>query len=115
MPSLFSSGAFIQQCFAVHPLCLTVKMVTLPDKLGISCSNCKMRHRLTLRALALLTPEATVVEPEQPIPIDHCALHHIDDLRIQEVNIEKSTIQIRCRPCKVSYHLTVSLFESYQP
>ncbi|MEC4672638.1 MAG: hypothetical protein VST68_00485 [Nitrospirota bacterium] len=115
MPSIITGGAFFQQCFAVHPLCLAVKMVKLPDKLGISCSNCKMRYRLSIGTLSLITPEGTFIDSERPPPLDHCAIHHMDDLRIQEVHIEKNKIQIRCRPCKVSYHLTISLFETYQP
>ena len=115
MPSVYSSGAFIQQCFAVHPLCLTVKMISLPDKLGISCTNCQMRHRLTIATMSLLTPEATLVPSEKPVPIEHCSQHHMDDLRVQEIDIEQSTIRLRCRPCKVSYHLTISLFETYMP
>ena len=115
MPSLFASGAFIQQCFAVHPLCLSIKMVALPDKLGISCSNCKIRHRLSIETLSLISPEDTLLDPEQSPPLDHCATHHIDDLRIQDVNIEKSMVQVRCRPCKIGYHLTIRLFETYQP
>lgn len=74
-----------------------------------------MRHRLTIGTLSLVTPEGTLFDPTQPAPLEHCAIHHIDDLRIQEVSIEKDMIQIRCRPCKVSYHLTINLFETYQP
>ena len=74
-----------------------------------------MRHRLTIETLALMAPDARIVESDQPAPIEHCERHHMDELRIQEIDIEKNVIQIRCRPCKVSYHLTIKLFETYQP
>jgi hypothetical protein len=64
MGQVFKSGAFIQQCFAVHPLCLNLKSLHLPSGLVLRCTSCNMLHRLTLRALVLRVSAVHAVEDE---------------------------------------------------
>ena len=51
--SVFKSGAFLQQCFSVHPLTLNLKIVTPPDLVGVFCTNCRMKHRMIIRQVTL--------------------------------------------------------------
>ena len=112
---IFNSGAFLQQCFAVHPLSLSFKMVTLPDKIGILCANCNMRHRLTLTMFHPRQQDEPMAENGAVPQLKLCAKTHSEDLRVSDVNVERDSIQLRCRECNRTYHFNVSLFETYQP
>ena len=115
MSQIFKSGAFIQQCFAVHPLSLSFKMLSLPDKVGVLCTNCNMRHRLTVRLFKSQLGEEPLEEVGATDKLAQCTAAHPEDLRISEVSVERDSIQFRCRKCKRAYHVDVSLFESHQP
>ena len=112
---IFKSGAFIQQCFAVHPLSLSFKMITLPDKVGILCANCNMRHRLTVRVFQAQVHDEPFIETEAPQQLESCTKAHADDLRVSGVNVEHNAVQLRCRVCKRTYQMNISLFETYLP
>ncbi len=59
MAEIIRSGAFLQQCWSVHPLCLTVKRVE-PDRIVVlTCSSCRMVHRVTTVAI---TRQASAAE-----------------------------------------------------
>ena len=47
MAEIIRSGAFLQQCWSVHPLCLTVKRVEPERIVVLTCSSCRMVHRVT--------------------------------------------------------------------
>ncbi|MDX1410548.1 MAG: hypothetical protein R3351_00175 [Nitrospirales bacterium] len=112
---IFNTGAFLQQCFAVHPLSLSFKMVTLPDKVGILCANCNMRHRLTV-AMSQGSQQEEPLAEEGAVPqLKLCAKTHSEDLRVSGVNVESDSVQLRCRECNRTYQFHVSLFETYQP
>ena len=112
---IFKSGAFIQQCFAVHPLSLSFKMITLPDKAGILCANCNMRHRLTVGVFQTQVHDEPLVEHGAAEQLEKCTKAHADDLRVSGVNVEHDTVQLRCRVCSRTYQMNVSLFETYLP
>ncbi len=112
---IFNTGAFLQQCFAVHPLSLSFKMITLPDKVGILCSNCNMRHRLTVTNFHSHLQNETLPEGGAAPFLKQCAETHSEDLRVSGVNVERDSVQLRCRECQRTYHINVSLFETYQP
>ena len=112
---IFNSGAFLQQCFAVHPLSLSFKMVTLPDKVGILCANCNMRHRLTVNGFHTHLADGPLTELGAAPHLKNCAEAHPEDLRVSGVNVEKDSVQLRCRECQRNYHIQVSIFETYQP
>ena len=112
--AVFKSGAFLQQCFSVHPLSLGVKVVTLPDLIGIVCLNCRMRHRLTLSQsaeTANATPENQLHGAEDVHP---CSTQHIEDLRVASVDVVQNFVEIRCRPCRRTFRLKIRLFETHQ-
>ena len=46
MAQRFQSGAFVQQCFAVHPLCLSLKRLDEQGRLIIACTSCRMMHQM---------------------------------------------------------------------
>ena len=112
---IFNSGAFLQQCFAVHPLSLSFKMVTLPDKVGILCANCNMRHRLTVKVCHSHRHDEPLTESEAAPNLKQCAEAHSEDLRVSGVNVQSDSVQFRCRECQRTYDVNVSLFETYQP
>ncbi len=115
MAKVFQSGAFLQQCFSVHPLSLTVKMLTLPDTIGIACIHCKSRHRLTIGAITHLIEHAAMREEDAATGLAACVTHHQNALHVTEVCVNRDIIQFRCRECKAGFHATVSRFETYQP
>ncbi len=112
---IFNTGAFLQQCFAVHPLSLSFKMVTLPDKVGILCANCNMRHRLTVTMFQARQQDEPLTEQGAAPQLKLCSGSHSEDLRVSGVNVESDSVQLRCRECQRTYHFNVSLFETYQP
>jgi len=111
---IFNGGAFLQQCFAVHPLSLSFKIVALPDKVGILCANCNMRHRLTVKVFHTHIHDEPLTERGAAPHLKQCAKAHSDDLRVSGVNVESDSVQLRCRECQRTYHFNVSLFETYK-
>ena len=47
MAQRFQSGAFVQQCFAVHPLSL-LKRIDEQGRLVVACTSCCMMHLATV-------------------------------------------------------------------
>ncbi len=115
MSSVVKSGAFLQQCFAVHPLSLSFKLLKLPDKVGILCTNCKMQHRLIFRGLAIVSGQGQPAEQGAVDSILKCATEHQEDLRVSGVDVVRDTVQFRCRGCKMRYQVTITAIETYQP
>ncbi len=115
MANVFRSSAFLQQCFSVHPLSLTVKMLTLPDTVGIACSHCKSRHRLTIGPITHSIGKLEMCEEGAATGLATCVTSHRAALHVTEVCAERDLIQFRCRECKAGFQATVSLFETYQP
>ena len=112
---IFNTGAFLEQCFAVHPLSLSFKVVTLPNKVGILCANCNMRHRLTVTKFHAHQHNEALTDTGAAPHLKYCADTHSDDVRVSGVNVESDSVQLRCRECQRTYHIRVSLFETYQP
>lgn len=112
--NVFKSGAFLQQCFSVHPLSLNLKMVVLPEMVGVVCKNCRMRHRLTIQQGVAQPPEKSGPGNQALHLLQECFHAHPEEIRICTVHIEHQAIEFRCRPCHRTYKLDVSLFESHQ-
>ena len=112
--AVFKSGAFLQQCFSVHPLSLCLKMVGIPETVGVFCMNCRMRHRITIRTCSPSLPEQAGLEVVDLAALNHCFHLHPEEIRLTAVAVEQDTIQFRCRPCHKIFSLTVSLIETYQ-
>ncbi|GKS57116.1 hypothetical protein YTPLAS18_06430 [Nitrospira sp.] len=123
MAQIFHSGAFVQQCFAVHPLCLSVKRYEGSDRMVLTCTSCNMSHRLTVgevlaRLMVVpsesgvpLTPESSVSPAEQ---LAHCAAEHAPALSVRAVDVVEELIGLRCGECRRVYELTIPAIETHQ-
>ena len=112
MPT-FKSGAFAQQCFSSHPLSLSFKVLTLPDRVVVACTDCRMRHRFTLRALTSRHSEAGHPEREATDDLAQCSKTHPAELRVSGVDVVRDSVTVRCGECRRTYNLDVSVFETH--
>ena len=113
MPT-FKSGAFVQQCFASHPLALSFKALTLPDRVVVTCTSCGMRHRFLVQALTARAGEEGSPEREAKDDLAKCVAAHPAALRVSTVDVAHDSVKLRCGECSRTYRLTVSAFETYQ-
>ena len=114
MSPIYKSGAFIQQCFAVHPLSMNVKLFTLPNIVGVLCQNCQIRHRITVQTISTFLGEESASEEDASISLSGCTNQHPEELRISGMNVVHDLMQLRCHECKKRYQLTISFVESHQ-
>ena len=123
MTHIFHSGAFIQQCFAVHPLCLSVKRYETAERMVLTCSSCSMSHRLTVEEVATRIA-AVPTESGMPLaalpghaPAEQlraCAEQHGAALSIRAVDVVEEMIGLRCAECRRIYELHVPAIETHQ-
>ena len=112
--AIYKSGAFLQQCFSVHPLTLNLKLVTLPDLVGIVCTNCRMKHRVTVRQVTPQESDKVEIYDDGMQSFQQCSQTHPEDVRVSLVDVVKNTVEFRCRPCHRIYLLDVGLIETHQ-
>ena len=121
MAEIIRSGAFLQQCWSVHPLCLTVKRVE-PDRIVVlTCTSCRMVHRVTAEAV---TRKASAVESSPPdsgpaqrdglVALKTCLGTHAPALSVREMDVFQDAVWLRCAECRAQFDLTVSQFETHQ-
>lgn len=124
MSPTFKSGAFIQQCFAVHQLSLSLKKLVMPDRVVLTCTACNLLHRLTVRAFILRRP-AVVEAPAGPAKAEdgvkeaadqlaRCAELHPAALRVRAMDVVQDSAGLRCAECRRIYDLEVAAFETEQ-
>jgi hypothetical protein len=121
MTEIIRSGAFLQQCWSVHPLCLTVKRVEPERIVVVTCSSCRMVHRVTTDSAARYvstgdssTPEPDTVQPDGLMTLKICLSAHARALSLREMDVFQDAVWVRCAECRVQYNLTVSQFETHQ-
>lgn len=115
MSPTFKSGAFAQQCFSSHPLCLKLKKLELPEKVILACTACNMHHRLTVRAVALLPPAAEAGAQGGAVDqLAQCAAAHPAALGVRAMDVVNESVGLRCAECRRSYDLEVSVFTTHQ-
>ena len=112
--SVFKSGAFLQQCFSVHPLTLNLKIVTPPDLVGVFCTNCRMKHRMIIRQVTLQEFTNSEKTDDAIRLFQHCSQAHPEDVRISLVDVVQDSVEFRCRPCRRTYLLDIALIETHQ-
>jgi len=112
--SVFKTGAFLQQCFSVHPLTLNLKLVTPPELVGIVCTNCRMKHRLTIRQVVASELEKAGMDDKGILSFHNCSQMHPEDVRISMVDVVKDSVEFRCRPCRRTYLFDIRMFETQQ-
>ena len=118
MAPVYTSGAFLQQCFSVHPLCLSLKKQVPPDQLILSCRSCHSSHRLTVHSLmAHLPGHDQPMDHEGQPAFDHlkaCIEAHRMALAMSVIDVVRDVAGIRCAECRRVYHLNVAKFETHQ-
>lgn len=120
MSPIFQSGAFIQQCFSVHPLCLSLHKFAPPDLVVLTCTSCRMTHRMTVRAMTTRLPVALAsaeVSGSDARGRDHlaqCASSHPLALGVRVLDIARDSVGLRCAECRRFYDLDVATFETQQ-
>ncbi|HMS86010.1 MAG TPA: hypothetical protein PKD12_20410 [Nitrospira sp.] len=122
MAQVIRSGAFLQQCWAVHPLCVTVKRMTGENVVVLLCSSCKSAHHLSIAAVTSIASSAqqeagqTAVqdEPSGEDCLKACAAAHAASVTLREMDVFQDLVRLRCADCRRLYDLTVSGFETRQ-
>ncbi|MCG3777335.1 MAG: hypothetical protein JW388_0020 [Nitrospira sp.] len=121
MAEIIRGGAFLQQCWSVHPLCLTVKRVEPERIVVVTCSSCRMVHRVTTDAITRQVPAAGPASPDPGSAVHDglaglkaCMGTHMSALSVCAMDVFQDALWVRCADCRVQYDLTVSQFETQQ-
>jgi hypothetical protein len=121
MAEVIRSGAFLQQCWSVHPLCLTVKRVEPERIVVLTCSSCRMVHRVTTNSVTrqVSTGDSSEPEPDPSQPdglaaLKTCMGAHAPALSLREMDVFQDAVWVRCAKCRAQYDLSVSQFETHQ-
>ena len=120
MAQIIRSGAFLQQCWSVHPLCVTVKRITDENTVILSCSSCRSAHRLTIATVTLKASSAQQMagegalrdEPPGGEFLKACVSTHQASLTLREMDVFQDLVRLRCADCRRLYELTVESFET---
>lgn len=122
MAHIVRSGAFLQQCWSVHPLCVAVKRMEERRTMALSCSSCKSVHYLTVDTVTPHDPatyrEAAGSHAEGGAPgellIDACIATHRTSISLREMDVFRDLVVLRCADCRRHYAVQVSAFETHQ-
>lgn len=122
MAQIIRSGAFLQQCWSVHPLCVTVKRMPDERLLVLSCSSCKSTHHLALGTVVSTASSAQPTSGERSIQeeasgevlLKVCSTLHQTAVTLRDMDVFQDLVLLRCADCRRQYELTVSAFETHQ-
>jgi hypothetical protein len=123
MSPVYHSGAFVQQCFAVHPLSLALKTLNLPGRVVLACGSCKMTHQLMLRGISTRasalaqSPEEVARQEGAPTvasTLGQCGSIHPTSLKIRAMDVVQEHVGLRCAECRCLFDLDVASFETRQ-
>lgn len=124
MAQVIRSGAFLQQCWSVHPLCVTVKRIADDRTVVLLCSSCRSAHHLQCASVVARQSaaqsegeeSAAVVEDEAGglAQLANCIAAHRPALSLREMDVFEDRVLIRCADCRCHYALAVSQFEMRQ-
>ena len=122
MGQRFQSGAFVQQCFAVHPLCLSLKRIDAEGRLLVSLHLLPHDapdgdYQIVARVAAV--PLGGEVISAKALPtakelLTTCVQTHPEAVTIRELDVIRDNVGLRCGECRRMYDLQVSMFESHQ-
>lgn len=123
MAQVIRSGAFLQQCWSVHPLCVTVKRIADDGTVVLLCSSCRSAHHLQCASVAA-RPSATQSEGDATASVvagqagglsqlTACIAAHRPALSLREMDVFEDRVLIRCADCRRHYDLAVSVFETH--
>jgi hypothetical protein len=122
MTHIIRSGAFLQQCWSVHPLCVTVKRMADDRTLVLTCSSCKSAHHLSLGMVLpkesgaqdfTKTPSEALADPGEALLIQCIATHHAA-ITLRDMDVFQDLVLLRCAECRRHYEVTVTSFETHQ-
>jgi len=122
MAQIVRSGAFLQQCWSVHPLCVTVKRRGENRTVVLSCSSCKSVHSLSV---GMVVPHDSRSQQETAgldgdtgtagdLLLDTCIAAHRTSISLREMDVFQDLVVLRCADCRRHYALHVSAFETHQ-
>jgi hypothetical protein len=121
MAEIIRSGAFLQQCWSVHPLCLTVKRIEPERIVVLTCSSCRMVHRVTTGAITIhkstgdsSLPAPGIAQLDGIVALQSCLGTHAPALAVREMDVFQDAVWVRCAKCRAQFDLTVSQFETHQ-
>jgi hypothetical protein len=122
MAQVIRSGAFLQQCWSVHPLCVTVKRMTEGNGVILSCSSCKSIHHLAAPTVVSKGPSAQRTDEVDPCRDESsgleflkvCVATHLASLSLREMDVFQDLVRLRCSDCRRLYELSVATFETRQ-
>jgi hypothetical protein len=124
MGEVFRSGAFLQQCWSVHPLCVSVRRITAENQLAIACTSCRFAHYLTIGSIAPHTTgaheetapstEAGHDRADAQSRLANCVEAHPAALSLREMDVFQDVAVIRCAACRRHYAVAVTAFETHQ-
>jgi hypothetical protein len=124
MAQVIRSGAFLQQCWSVHPLCVTVKRIADDGTVVLLCSSCRSAHHLQCASVTA-QPSAAQSEGPETAPaatgqadgraqFTSCIAAHRPALSLREMDVFEDRVLIRCADCRCHYALAVAQFETHQ-
>ena len=122
MEQVFRSGAFLQQCWSVHPLCVSVRRITGDNQLALACTSCRFAHYLTIGSVVLgpsALEEAAASTDAAPRPpaqacLASCLEAHAAALSLREMDVFEDVAVLRCAECRRHYTVGVAAFETHQ-
>ena len=123
MAQVIRSGAFLQQCWSVHPLCVTVKRIADDRTVVLLCSSCRSAHHLQCDSVVAQASAAQsgIEEPAPTVagtaegltPLANCITAHRSSLSLREMDVFEDRVLIRCADCRCHYDLAVAHFETH--
>lgn len=121
MTNIVRSGAFLQQCWSVHPLCLAVKRMGNDRTVVLACSSCRSGHYLAIDRVVPNDPDgrgpAAAGEAGEDVMAETllgaCIMTHRASLTLREMDVFQDVVLLRCADCRRHYALHVSAFETH--
>jgi len=121
MAQIVRSGAFLQQCWSVHPLCVAVRRRGENRTVALSCSSCKCAHYLSI---GMVVPHDSASQQEAggqdnktnasgDLLLDACIAAHRAAISLREMDVFQDLVVLRCADCRRHYSLHVSAFETH--
>jgi len=123
MGQVFQSGAFLQQCWSVHPLCISVKRITGENQLALACTACRFAHYVTMGSVVFGPPaseesgastDASEARPDARARLANCLEAHATALSLREMDVFEDLAVLRCAECRRHYTVAVTAFETHQ-
>lgn len=123
MGQMFRSGAFLQQCWSVHPLCLSVRRITDDNQLALACTACRFAHYVTMGSVVFgpsaseesgASTDASEARCDAQASLANCLQAHAAALSLREMDVFEDLAVLRCAECRRHYAVAVTAFETHQ-